>query len=102
MPRPLDWTENASATNATATATHAAVADQRHVLTYVAASFDDSTAGALLTIKKGSDTEIEHYIHGADVIPLELRGENNEAVSAELAAGGSGVTGYVGIIGYTE
>lgn len=95
-----EWTERASATNATATATRAADPNHRHIIDFIYVSFS-AAAAALLTVKKGTDIVLEHYVHNADVLALGLRGDVNEAVSAELAAGGAAVVGKCNIIGRT-
>lgn len=102
--RPSEWVESANATADTATATKAAKTTGRHMVSTVAASFDDSTASALLTITVtiyGTSTTITHYVHGAEVVPLEIIGDVDTAVSAALATGGAGVVGRVNIIGNT-
>jgi hypothetical protein len=102
MQRPDEWVATASATASTATASKSAsTAGARHCITQVMASFSAASI-ALLTVKKGTDTVFTQYVHSADVIPLELMGDVNEAVSAELASGGGGVVGVVTLLGYTN
>lgn len=101
---PTEWVESANATNDTATATKAAKTNGRHTISSVTASFDDSTASALLTITTtidGTSTTVTHYVHGADVVVLEMRGDLNTAVSAALATGGASVVGRVNMVGQT-
>jgi hypothetical protein len=101
--RPNDWCEYTTANAATATATRAAETNGgRHIVNYVVVSFETSTDKGLLTVKKGTTTQFVHMVHGADVVPIEMRGNPNEAVSAELASGGAGEDGYVSIHGFTE
>lgn len=103
MPRPADWTENDSQDNALATATRAAETHSRHVIMFAVVSYGTASTSGLLQVKQGSTVVAEHYIHGADVIPLELYGDVNQAVSAELAASGTGgVLGKVALVGYSE
>lgn len=103
MPRPADWTERDSQDNALATAERAAEEHGRHVIMYAVASYEISSTSGLLQIKQGGVVVAEHYIHGADVVPLELYGEANQAASAELAPSGTGgVLGKVTLVGYTE
>lgn len=103
--RATEWRETANATNDTATATKSAKTTGRHTLSAVIASFSSSSSSALLTITVtlgGTSSTITHYVHGADVIPLEIQGDVNTSVAAALAAGGSGVVGRVNIIGHTD
>lgn len=100
-----EWTANASADNATATATKAASTSQRHVITTVIASYGGAKTG-LLTIKEGSTTLLEHYVVNSEVITFPNGGlrasTTNLAVSAELAASGTGGTlGKVALVGYS-
>lgn len=102
--KPTEWMVHATASNDTATASKAAATGKRHTLSSVHASYDTSTVSKNLTITvtiAGTSTTSIHVIHGADVIPLELRGDVNTAVSAALEAGGSSVDGYVTILGHT-
>lgn len=101
--RPNDWVEYATANAATATAARAAPTNgTRHIINYVVASYETSTTSGILTIKKGTTAVLLHMVHGGDVLPLEMMGNTNEAVSAELASGGAGIDGYVSIHGLTE
>jgi hypothetical protein len=98
-----EWTAQGSATAAPATATKAAVAGQHHIITGVIASYSAATI-ALLTVKFGTTTVLERYIHNAAdlLLPDGLRNPTaNEAVSAELAAGAAGVVGKVALTGRT-
>ena len=102
---PTEWAVQATASNDVATATKAAAAGKRHTLAHVIASYDDSTVSRLLTITvtlDGTSTSITHFVHGADIVPLEIRGDINTAISAALPAGGSGVDGYVTVVGNTH
>lgn len=100
-----DFSVTDSQTNATATATQAAVAGRRHHITHVVASL--SAAGtALLQVLLGTTVVLERYITvntPADLLfTLPVRGNVNELVSATLAAGGVGVVGKVTLQGRTE
>lgn len=97
---PATWTATGSAVNATATATRAASVGSAHHLSAIVASFSGA-ATALLTIKQGATVLAEHYVVNAEVLPLPLKIAADSAVSAELAAGGVGITGKVAIVGYT-
>lgn len=101
------WTVTATATNALATATKAAVAGKRHYLTAVVASYGAATAAGLLQVKKGSTVILEHYLKDTlpfvlDLSKTPIETDENEAVSAELAAGGVGAVGKVNLVGRTE
>lgn len=103
--KPTEWVETATATAATATATKSAsTVGARHVVSSVAASFSDATKSATLTITVtigGTAESIVHYVHGADVVPLELRGDKDTAITAALATGGAGIVGKVIMTGHT-
>lgn len=104
--KPNEWIESANADNSAATATKAAAANKRHTASVVIASYSSSSTSGLLTITYtigGTSTTITHYVHGADVIPLELRGDINTLISASLAASGTGgVIGRVNLTGHSE
>lgn len=97
------WEATAEATAATATATKAAAVKTRHFVTDVFASFS-AAAIALLTIKRGATVILRQYVHNAERLHFRtpLRGNVNEAVSAELASGGAGITGEVNLVGYSR
>lgn len=101
--RESDWEEKASASNALATATRAAESGNRHSIATIVASFS-AAAIALLQVKFGTTVVLEHYVHNSEVIalPSPLRAGSGQAVSAELAAGGAGITGTVAITGYSS
>lgn len=97
------WTAKDSQDNALATATHAAATDQAHVIDYVTCSYSVAGTSGLLQVKEGSTVIEEHYIHGADTIPLGYKAAKGSAVSAELAASGTaGQIGKVNIIGHSH
>lgn len=78
---------------------------RRNGVLMVDASFSDSTKSGLLQVKSGAVVIDEKYIHGAGALDYDHdvgRPANlpNEAVTAELAAGGVGVTGKVSIKGF--
>lgn len=104
--RPTEWRETANADNGVATATKAAKTTGRHVAACVIASYSSSSTSGLLTITVtlgGTSSTITHYIHGADVIPLDLTCDVNTSVAAALAASGTGgVTGRVNLLGHTD
>lgn len=92
-------TATASADNALATATVAAVGDatgpgRRHiVVTKVDASYSSSTISGLLRIFFGATVVGEKYMHAAGAVDFGVFGLQNptpaQAVSATLAASGS-------------
>jgi hypothetical protein len=102
--RPADVFATGTANNATATATLAAAgAGARIHLTHVSAGFTAAAAGKLLTIKLGTTAIMVVPVHNAIAITFDppLQGNAAEAVSAEIAASGTGgVSGYVNIAGY--
>jgi hypothetical protein len=97
------WSALASASNATATATHPAEAGRSHHITTVLASFGGS-ATARLTVRDGATVIAEHFVVNQTVIvlPAPRKATAGNAVSAELAAGGLGVTGSVTLLGFTN
>lgn len=99
------WSEvTASTTNAAATATHAAVAGMRHVVTRIDAGYDTVSAGTrLLTVSFGSTVVWRGFINRVKAIDMELLNTTaNQAVSATLASGnGAAIVGNVTIMGYT-
>lgn len=102
MSRTAGWNEADSATNDTATAAHSAETGNQHVITSVQGAFS-AAAIALLQIKDGSTVVWELYIHNADAVLFQggIKGTRGNAVSAVLAAGGSGIVGKVNIQGFT-
>lgn len=104
--KPTEWIESANADNSAATATKAAATNKRHTASVVIASYSVASTSGLLTITYtigGTSTTVTHYVHGADVIPLECRGDINTLISASLAASGTGgQIGRVNLIGHTD
>lgn len=102
--REAEWIEKDTQDNVEATATKAAQANRRHVITHVSASFS-AAATKLLQVKHGTTVVWEHYVVNSEIVPLPdgVRNANeNEAVSAVLAASGAGGTvGKVNLAGYT-
>lgn len=98
------WTEDAVATNALATATHAAGgAGTKHYLTALYASYETAAVG-LLQIKDGATVIWQGYVYDSLPLPFArpLEISDNSDVSVELAASGSaGIDGVVSIAGYT-
>ena len=102
------WIQTDSQTNALATASRAAEADQHHVLMNCEASFSAAPAApVLLQIKFGTTVVLERYVPttgGASVFFGSIGVMNrtaNQAVSAELGAGGVANIGKVALIGFT-
>lgn len=97
--------ETGSATNATATATKAASDDHHHVLRTIVASFSATPAvAALCQVKYGTTVVMEVYVSAPVVIYLgegHMNTTENQAVSAELGAGGVAVLGKINISGFT-
>lgn len=96
------WAANDSAVNDVATATKAAESGKQHCISNVTASFS-AAAIALLEIKEDSTTVFSTYVHNGQVVtfPTLFQFRVGAAVSATLAAGGSGVTGAVSMAGLT-
>jgi len=95
------WVVKDSQDNSAATAAKAAETDKTHILTGVSASFSGS-ATKLLQIKDGTAVIAEHYIVNSGHIPLSIRATAGNAVSAVLAASGTGGTvGKVNLTGFT-
>ncbi len=90
-----EWSEAASADDAIATATHAAVTGNQYRVTHFQASFSiDPSAPVLLQIKDGSTVVWEGYValsEGID-IALAIPGTPGNLMSATLAASGTGGT----------
>lgn len=100
------WSEITAATNnALATATKAAgAAGTRHHITGVYAGFSATVSGKLLEVKKGSTVVFRTFVYDKAYItfPSPIPAANDEAVSAELAASGTGgTTGVVSLVGFT-
>ena len=100
------WTENdEGSANSILTVIHAAAAARRHAVMKADASYSSSTASGLLRVLFGTTVMARKYIHGAGAIDLGSMGllnpDANEAVSADLAAGGAGVTGTIVLSGYS-
>lgn len=104
--RSADWSETAEATNATATATRAAVAGQAHYVTGITGSFDIVPTGSKrLELREGAGGprrlvaflgELEGLAFTTPILfPV------NTAAVLTLAAGGIGTIGAVSLIGYT-
>jgi hypothetical protein len=103
-PEGAGWAEDATADNAIATATRAAVVDQRHYITGASGSFSAAAAGRLLEILEGANVIWSGYVHDQRDISFSvpIRGAAGGAVSARLAASGSiGVIGAVALTGFT-
>lgn len=98
-----EWSETASADDAIATATHAAVTGKQYRITHLQASFSDTPANsALLQIKDGAAVRWEGYVALAEVVDLTLviPGTPGNLMSATLAASGTpGTIGKVNIQG---
>lgn len=100
-----EWTATDSDDNAESNATKAAVTGQRHVITGVAAGYATAPATAkLLQLKRGTTVIWSTYLTTAKEVnfPSPIRGNLSEAVTATLAASGTGgVVSQVTLMGYT-
>lgn len=88
-----EWSEKASADDAAATATHAAVVGKQYRITHIQASFSTNpVAPALLQIKDGTTVIWEGYVALSEGIAVQvaLNGSPGALMSAALAAHGTG------------
>jgi hypothetical protein len=98
---------NLPTSNTAAVVTYAAVSDRCHSITGLAWSYDGAPTGGSLKVEDGSGTtvfKIDVTAAGPGVIyfnPPKM-GTKNTAMIITLAAGGSGVTGKVSILGHTR
>jgi hypothetical protein len=106
MRRAAEWIAQGNATNALATATKAGIANRKHTVQGVSASYSAAQIG-LLQLKRNGVVIWQRYIHNAADINFDdgLRedlGNPGDPVSAELAAGAAAVVGQVELWGSTE
>jgi len=88
--------------NAPATITYAANATQSHAIDgHILFGYSgDPTATGLLTITTGANTvTVPVSKGGAGFIPFAGKGAVNTSLVVSLSAGGSGIIGYVNVIG---
>ena len=102
-------TQSTAADNATATATVAAIPEQKHLVLGVEAHYGAAVSAIkTVTVKHGSTAWVTHrwdFTNGPFVYnyPVALKGSQNEAVSVELEASGAGSTnGYATIFTATD
>jgi hypothetical protein len=100
---PATWSATAAAANSLAVATRPGEAGKSHHITTVLASFSGS-ATARLQIKDGGTVIAEHYVANGAIISLAAprKATAGNSLSAELAAGGLGITGSVTLLGFTS
>lgn len=96
---------HAPASNTAAVVT-AAVADRRHAIGGVAWSYSGAPTGGNLKVEDGSGTTVftaDITAGGPGFIPFVpgLAGRANTALIITLAAGGSGVSGKVSVLGHS-
>lgn len=98
-----DWTEIGGGVALVGIATRAAEAGLQHSIHSVSASYSAAQIG-LLQVKVDGVVKLEVYVHNSIHVPLPaaIRGLTGKAVSAEISAGAAGVTGKVGIVGFTK
>lgn len=97
------WSITATADNAAASVTRAAVAGQSHYITSIAAGFS-AAAIKLLTLADGAAVIGNFYVHNRETIvfPLPIKLTANQAAALQLAASGTlGVIGSVTMTGFT-
>lgn len=95
---PAGWSVTASADNGMATAAKAAAAGKKHIVFGVSADYSAAVVGKLLQIKDGTNVIWQTYVHNSfqATFPRGLAATTGNAVSAELAASGTG--GTVGVV----
>ena len=96
---------HAPASNTAAVVTYAAVSDRRHAINGIAWSYSGAPTGGNLKVEDGSGTTVftmDVTAAGAGFVPFAapLAGRNNTALIVTLAAGGSGVSGKVSVLGH--
>lgn len=100
--RSTEWSAQADATAALATATRAAEADSSHYVTAIEASYGSGQIGTL-TVRAGATVLFTQAVHNQREIafhtPLKLPAGTSAV--AELSAGSVGVVGRVSLHGYT-
>lgn len=97
------WKETANATNATATATHAAATDKQHGIHTIIIDYDDAAADRAVVVKFGGVEQFQFNVKDKRILnlPFVLRAGTNEAVDIEIPAGGAAIVGRVTVIGFT-
>ena len=98
---------HAPASNTAAVVTYAAVTDRQHSVSGVAWSYSAAPTGGNLKIEDGSGTtvfSIDITAAGPGVVYFTppKTGTRNTALIITLAAGGSGVSGKVSILGHAN
>lgn len=92
-----------AAANTAVTVTKTGAPGRTHYVTGFMLGYSDGAAAGLVTLKDGPDTIGLWYISGASSVtfdvPVRIRMGNN--VSLTLAAGGTGITGAVTLMGFT-
>lgn len=96
---------HAPSSNTAAVVTYSAVTGQRHVLTGIAWSYSGTPTNGNLKVEDGVGTTVvslDITAAGPGFIPFPppLSGSPNTALIITLAAGGSGVSGKVNILGH--
>jgi hypothetical protein len=91
--------------NLPAVVTYDAVAGKSHIITGIAFGYDGEPTGGLLTVENGSGQivfRIPVTTKGTGFIPFpkSKQGGVNTALIITLAAGGSGVKGYVSVLNH--
>jgi len=97
---------HAPSANTAAVVTYAAVAHRRHAIRGVAWSYSAAPTGGNLKVEDGTGTTVftmDITAAGAGFVPFApgLAGRANTALIVTLAAGGSGVSGKVSVLGHS-
>lgn len=99
--RSLAGTNYATATNAAATVTYAAVAGQSNIISGIMFSYSATPTAGSITVTDGATTVLSADIisGGAGFIPFDapVRGSTNTPLTITLSAGGTGVIGKVSV-----
>lgn len=99
-----EWTETGSATNGTATATHAASSGDTHFVTTIVAGFTGSGNAADLTLSDGDSAIMTVTVHDDIVLefPYPIKLTTGNKAEATLGAGGSSVDGNITLGGFSR
>lgn len=96
---------NQSSTDTALTVTRVAISGRHHVILRCDASYSNSTASGELTLLFGTTIIARKDIHGEGKLEFGFLGYQNpdvgELVEAQLAAGGSGITGDITFTTYS-
>jgi hypothetical protein len=102
----VGWIKSATADNAAATATKAAVSNKQHIIYGIDASFSAGSLVKLVTLKDGSTVIWSGYTQGSTLSVEFPHGiaitAGTDAVAVLAASGTGGTIGYVNLHGVTR